>query len=249
MRTSLRSSLNGERTRLLSATAAASSSSWIDAPPRRRRRGSGRCLYQGPLESRSSTSSTVTFLQTQPRPAGGPDPALHAQHHRRGGLPATRRPHLLTVRIDGPVRAEPASGDTPSRQQDLRLPSRDAPRTNCRAPSKILSTLARRAYRRPLTDSDLEAPPQFLPAPAADNTAASKRASRLALQPHPGRARNSCSASSPTRPTSPPAALPHQRLELASRLSFFLWSSIPDDRTARPGQPGQLTNPRCSSSR
>ena len=40
------------------------------------------------------------------------------------------------------------------------------------------------------------------------------------------------------------AELPRQRLELASRLSFFLWSSIPDDAAPRPGRAWPAARPR-----
>ena len=38
-------------------------------------------------------------------------------------------------------------------------------------------------------------------------------------------------------------------LELASRLSFFLWSSIPDDELLTLAEQGQLDDPRCSRSK
>ena len=38
-------------------------------------------------------------------------------------------------------------------------------------------------------------------------------------------------------------------LEVASRLSFFLWSSIPDDRLLTLAEHGELTNPATSRKR
>ncbi len=58
------------------------------------------------------------------------------------------------------------------------------------------------------------------------------------------RARSFCSASNATRPAPQPAV--SYRIgdfELASRLSFFLWSSIPDDELLRLASEGKLKNP------
>ena len=101
----------------------------------------------------------------------------------------------------------------------------------------ILATLARRAYRRPVTRRRRRDAAGLLPG----------RPQRGQLRGrHPARARaaaraalNSCSASSAIRPdVAAPARLPDQRSRTASRLSFFLWSSIPGRRAARPGRRG-----------
>ena len=63
-------------------------------------------------------------------------------------------------------------------------------------------------------------------------------------------ARSSCTASSATRRTPPRNGVYRiSDLELASRLSFFLWSSIPDDDAAGPGGPGASSTARPCSRR
>ena len=55
--------------------------------------------------------------------------------------------------------------------------------------------------------------------------------------------RISCCASIAIRPRQQQAAYRLSDLEVASRLSFFLWSSIPDERLLDLAERGQLTNP------
>ncbi len=95
----------------------------------------------------------------------------------------------------------------------------------------ILSTLARRAYRRPVTDADMSVLLDFYQKGRATGTFDS--GIELALQ------RILVSPSflfrtefdPPLQAASPakPASYRISDLSLASRLSFFLWSSIPDD--------------------
>ncbi len=102
---------------------------------------------------------------------------------------------------------------------------------------RILSGLARRAYRRPVTDADLK---PLLQAYAAgrekgDFEHGIKWAVEAVL----------VSPKFLFRVEQEPAGQPGQParvsdLELASRLSFFLWSSIPDDELLRRGRAGAL---------
>jgi len=106
---------------------------------------------------------------------------------------------------------------------------------------KILSTLAHRAYRRPLGDGDMT---QLLALyKAGAQNGGFESGVRLALQKilvSPGflfRAE-----------VDPPGAAPGtvykiSDVELASRLSFFLWSSIPDDELLAVAESGRLPEP------
>ncbi|HVQ14537.1 MAG TPA: DUF1587 domain-containing protein, partial [Vicinamibacterales bacterium] len=62
-------------------------------------------------------------------------------------------PHVENVTVSGPFNASGAS-DTPSRQR-LFICAPARPRDERACAEKVVSTLARRAYRRPLTDTDL----------------------------------------------------------------------------------------------
>ena len=94
------------------------------------------------------------------------------------------------------------------------------------ARATILSTLARRAYRRPVTDEDMSVLMAFYAeaVPRATSTPASSWRCSASWS-----ARRSSSAPSSRRRSPRTASYRISDLELASRLSFFLWSSIPDD--------------------
>ncbi|MEO8260598.1 MAG: DUF1592 domain-containing protein [Acidobacteriota bacterium] len=105
----------------------------------------------------------------------------------------------------------------------------------------ILATLARRAYRRPATARDREALMTFYEEGRRAGTF--EDGIELALR------RLLASPQFLVRTEREPANLPMGRayrisdLELASRLSFFLWSSIPDDALITVASQGRLSNP------
>ena len=69
------------------------------------------------------------------------------------------QPALYTVTINGPYGAQ-SPGDTPSRRRIFVCkPAKPAEEEACA--KQILTTLTRRAYRRPVTDADLETPLKF----------------------------------------------------------------------------------------
>ena len=136
-------------------------------------------------------------------------------------------------------------GDTPSRRRDLRLPpGRRGVGRSRPAPGRILSTLARRAYRRPVTDADVQPLlPLLSRRPGANGgfDAGIERAlERILRQPEvpvPRRARSGGRRA-------PRTSYRISDLELASRLSFFLWSSIPDDELLDLASAGQAEGSR-----
>ena len=69
-------------------------------------------------------------------------------------------PAIYQVSINGPYAAK-GPGDTPSRRRDISSASRPSRRRRKRCAERILSTLMRRAYRRPVTQADLEKPMEF----------------------------------------------------------------------------------------
>jgi mono/diheme cytochrome c family protein len=136
-------------------------------------------------------------------------------------------PKLRTVSIDGPYNVRGVS-EGPSRQRlYVCHPGGNLDDTSCA--NKILTNLARRAYRRPVSASDVEAPLAFY-----------KQAKQSGGNFDDGiRAGIARVLSSPyflyrieTDPAGARAGVAHpvSDVELASRLSFFLWSSIPDEK-------------------
>ena len=152
----------------------------------------------------------------------------------------TGLPHLRNLGIDGPHDVTGVS-DTPSRQRIFvcRPAERDSARTCAR---EILGGLARRAYRRPVGDDDLALLESFYDAGHAQG-GTFDAGIRLGLQ---------SILADPEflfrferTPPSVAAGTNHpiSDLELASRLSFFLWSSIPDDVLLDVAIEGRLSEP------
>ena len=144
-----------------------------------------------------------------------------------------------SIDIAGPFDAT-APVQTPSRQAIFMC--RPTDRTDEEACARtILSTLARRAYRRPVTEDDVQTLLGFFTAGRHDGgfDAGIQRAlERLLVSPNllfrierdPG-------------DVEPGTAYRLSDLELASRLSFFLWSSIPDDELLDLAARGKLEDP------
>jgi hypothetical protein len=149
------------------------------------------------------------------------------------------QPALYTLTINGPYGAQ-SPGDTPSRRRIFVCkPAKPAEEEPCA--KQILTTLTRRAYRRPVTDADLKAPLKFYRDSRQEGNFEAGIESAL-----------SSVLVSPEFlfrvETDPPNVAPNTAyhlsdLEIASRLSFFLWSSIPDDELLNSAVSGKLKTP------
>ena len=135
-------------------------------------------------------------------------------------------PQVESIVISGPFNPS-GPGDTPTRRRIFSCrPSRPADEQPCAR--TILSKLARRAYRRPVSDADLQ------PVMALYEAGRAKGAFEGGIER--GLRRILASPEFVFRVERDPADLAPGSvyrltdLELASRLSFFLWSSVPDDR-------------------
>jgi hypothetical protein len=149
------------------------------------------------------------------------------------------QPAVYSISVNGPYRAT-GPGSSPSRQRILVCtPAGPGEEEPCAR--RILTTLMRRAYRRPVTAADLQAPMKFYREAGAENgyEAGIEMALRSVL----------VSPEFLFRVEQDPAGVaPHSAyrisdLELATRLSFFLWSSIPDDELLDAATHGKLRNP------
>jgi mono/diheme cytochrome c family protein len=173
----------------------------------------------------------VTFVQ---KTEALDEATLHPRQRSRGTQPA-----IAAVTIRGPYNVT-SPGDTPSRQRIFTCrPANAAAEPACAR--QILSTLARRAYRRPVTDKDIATLLTFY-----DN-GRKERDFDLGIQ----RALERLLVSPQFLyriERDPAGAVPGSvhtvsDLELASRLSFFLWSSIPDDELLNVAAAGKLKQP------
>ena len=145
-------------------------------------------------------------------------------------------PKLSRVTISGPFNPAGVS-DNPVRNRLLVCRPKSAAE-EARCARRILSTVAERAYRRPVTAADLQPAVEFYQ--QGRKTGDFEAGIRAALP------RILASLSFLFRSESDPAALPANTphlvtdTELASRLSFFLWSSIPDDELLNLAMQGKL---------
>ena len=150
-----------------------------------------------------------------------------------------RQPYLGEVVIRGPFDSS-GPGDTPSRRR-IFVCQPDSADDDPACARTILETLANRAYRRPVTDADL-APLLALyqeGATSAGFDAGIQRALDLLLVSPEFLFRVERDAEH----VPPNTAYRISGLELASRLSFFLWSSIPDAELLDLAVAGELAEP------
>jgi Protein of unknown function (DUF1592)/Protein of unknown function (DUF1588)/Protein of unknown function (DUF1585)/Protein of unknown function (DUF1587)/Protein of unknown function (DUF1595)/Planctomycete cytochrome C len=148
-------------------------------------------------------------------------------------------PHVENLIVAGPYNPT-GPGDTPSRRRIFTCtPTQPAGELPCA--KTILSTLARRAYRRPVTDADLQHVLAFYEEgrKAGGFDAGIERALRLILSSPQFVFRFEHDPVGET----PGSVYRVSDVELASRLSFFLWSSIPDDELLNAAIAGKLKDP------
>jgi hypothetical protein len=180
---------------------------------------------------------TIGIAVIEGRRAGGIDDAysdyrVNSQFAVGGGV--------STLVITGPFNATGA-GDTPSRSRIFVChPANASDEDPCAR--KILTTLARRAFRRPLADdSEVEALMTFYQKGRKDSdfeVGIQQALARILVAPRfifrmedePANVKSG-------------AAYRVNDFALASRLSFFLWSSMPDDELLQLANDGKLKDP------
>jgi hypothetical protein len=148
-------------------------------------------------------------------------------------------PLINRVQVTGPFAAT-GSGDTPSRRKIFTChPANESEELPCAR--RIISALARRAYRRPVNDADLELLLSFYQKGRNKGSfdAGIETAMRLILTDPKFLYRTE---SDPAN-AGPGTINRISDLELASRLSFFLWSSIPDEELLNTATQNKLHEP------
>jgi cytochrome c5 len=173
----------------------------------------------------------VTFIQHPSAPSEN----LVLPRQRGAG----QQPGIASVTLKGPQKVT-GPGDTPSRRRIFVCqPASRSEEAPCA--KQILSTLARRAYRRPVTDADLQALLSIYNTGWTEggfNAGIEQALERILVSPQflfrierdPAKA-------------APNTIYRISDLELASRLSFFLWSSIPDNELLDAAIQGKLKDP------
>ena len=182
----------------------------------------------------------VTFVATNYRPSLDP-----AKHYARSTLENSRiagftnYPEVGLLKIQGPFNAlRPVDSRSISKVFTCR-PTTATQEEACAR--EIVTRLTRRAYRRPTTPEDLESLMSFYQEGRKGGTF--EDGIEVALR------RILASPQFLVRIEKEPASLAVGQtyritdLELASRLSFFLWSSIPDDELLNLASQGKLSTP------
>ena len=148
-------------------------------------------------------------------------------------------PHLQTVTIAGPFGAT-AAGDTPSRRRIFVCrPAGDRGETACAR--QIVANLVRRAYRQPAADEDVNRIMVFYE--TGRRSGGFEAGIELALERVLASPKFVFRFERDPEGAAPGSAYRVSDVELASRLSFFLWSSIPDDALLQLASQGKLRNP------
>jgi hypothetical protein len=152
----------------------------------------------------------------------------------------TTAPHLSRVIITGPYNTTGIS-DTPSRRRVF-VCKPAAPADEPACAKQIVSTLVRRAYRRTPTDADVD--PLIAFYQEERNKAGNFEAGiEMALRRILADPEFIFRFEPPPAGVAPQTAYRVSDTELASRLSFFLWSSIPDEELLKLAIDGKLHQP------
>jgi hypothetical protein len=182
----------------------------------------------------------VTFLATQLAPSQDLDQHFLRSTIETGGLPGFKFfPHVGKIEVLGPFKPAGASDSPSAKKIFVCRPANASEETACA--KKIVDTLARHAFRRPVTPQDTEALMTFYQQGRNEgnfDTGVERALQRILADPE-----------FVFRKEAEPENLGLGQtyhisdLELASRLSFFLWSSIPDDELIDAAAKNKLHEP------
>ena len=149
------------------------------------------------------------------------------------------QPAIYSISILGPYGAT-GPGESPSRSRIfLTRPAKGGDEDQ--SARRILAALLRRAYRRPVTDADLRGPLALYREARADGDF--ERGIETAISAVLVSPQFLFRVEHNTAGDPPPRVYRVSDFDLASRLSFFLWSSIPDDRLLDLAAAGRLHEP------
>jgi hypothetical protein len=183
----------------------------------------------------------VAFLATSDLPDTGLNRSFQRTMNSPGSISGyTFYPHVGQVFIEGPFKATPAT-DTQSRRQIFECYPK-SPGEEAACARKIITTLTTKAFRRPASEDDIKVMTAFYRSGREQggkfDSGIEAVIERLLTDPdfiyraeiEPAKA-------------APGTAYRISDLELASRLSFFLWSSIPDMELIKVAAANKLHTP------
>jgi hypothetical protein len=151
----------------------------------------------------------------------------------------TGYPHVDVFSVTGPYNPT-GPGDTPSRRRIFSCrPATAADEESCAR--SIVTRLARTAYRGQATPEDITRLMAFYAEGKRGGNF--ERGVQLALQRMLASAKFALRIERDPANAAPGSVYPLADLDVASRLSFFLWSSLPDDELLKVAEQGRLKNP------
>lgn len=150
----------------------------------------------------------------------------------------TSLPHIMHMTIEGPYQATGVS-ETPTRRKIFvcRPTSRDEERP---CAERIVSALATQAYRRSLEPRDLEALMNFFDQGVEEGgfeLGVRTVIEAMLVSPH-----FLFRIESVPQNANPGDVFPVEDIDLASRLSFFLWGTAPDEQLLQAARSGELSS-------
>ena len=210
--------------------------------------GRGRWTPKIPIKAGLHTVG-VTFVATNDIPGTELNRPFQRTMNTPGSIPGfIFYPHVGQVTIEGPHDAKGAT-DTASRRKIFSCRPASAKGSGAASPAtsedacarRIVGTLAKHAFRRPVTAADLKGLMQFYQ--DGRNEGGFEGGIEAALQRI--LADPEFIYRGEREPASVVAGKPYRvtDLELASRLSFFIWSSIPDTQLIDVAASGKLRDP------
>jgi len=182
----------------------------------------------------------ATFLATNYRPSLDMIKQYDRKSLENNSIPQLQYyPAIGFLRIQGPFNPQRPDDSRSLRKVLTCHPSASATEEACAR--QIVTTIARRAYRRPATAQDVQALMAFY----AEGRRAGTFEDGLELAIRRILASPQFLVRTERELPNVPSGKPYRiaDLELASRLSFFLWSSIPDDELLNVAAQGRLSTP------
>jgi len=186
----------------------------------------------------------ATFLQTNFRPSIDTIQPYDRLSLENESFPQVlKHPVIGLIKVIGPFNAQRPQDTASQRKVFSCQPQNTDEEAGCAR--EILGNLAQQAYRRPVTEAELEALMAFYRLGSnetsfADGVELGLR--RLLVDP-----RFLVRLEKEPAEVAVGAAYPIDDLELASRLSFFLWSSLPDAELIQLASTGRLSDPAVLS--
>ncbi len=203
-------------------------------------------LAAGPHKFSAAFTNSLT---EPPAPPALPRLAATLTKKKKAGRPRTAREiEIDQFEVEGPFSIDehdPALATVESRKRLLSDPAGAGGSVAARA-SRILTRVATRAFRRPVSGAEIKPYVDLAIASAAPSATGDASLDRVVqtgltailVSPH-----FLFRIEQPGSPSEGKDAVPIGAYELASRLSYFLWSSMPDDELFRLAADGTLQRP------